>query len=255
MVKFDFLCPNGTIFNQEEFVCDWWFNVDCTQADTFYFLNIEVAEKNAERQAQREAEREKEEQRERKELTADEINDLREGIRPEEDRSSKKFSKPTSRPFGRLTLNKSQAGQIFRPPQNKRISKKKQFEFSKKSTTTTKRPRRGFSGFSTTARSQTRSSKSPSTTTKKPRRGFTSRGQNGRSKKQKLVLKSSVNNHNQSSSTSSRRKPKTSNSNSGSDTKPTGFGSRRKKLKGRKQLNKSNAFSAFGNGQSRFGNF
>ena len=22
-VKFDFLCPNGTVFNQAEFVCDW----------------------------------------------------------------------------------------------------------------------------------------------------------------------------------------------------------------------------------------
>ena len=29
--KFSFLCPNGTIFNQEKLVCDAWFNVDCTQ--------------------------------------------------------------------------------------------------------------------------------------------------------------------------------------------------------------------------------
>ena len=27
-----FLCPNGTIFNQEVFTCDWWFNVDCGAA-------------------------------------------------------------------------------------------------------------------------------------------------------------------------------------------------------------------------------
>merc|ERR1712183_728222 len=27
--KYCFLCPNGTIFNQEYFICDWWFNVDC----------------------------------------------------------------------------------------------------------------------------------------------------------------------------------------------------------------------------------
>ncbi|XP_050352210.1 putative uncharacterized protein DDB_G0282499 [Nymphalis io] len=24
-----FLCPNGTLFNQEVFVCDWWMNVNC----------------------------------------------------------------------------------------------------------------------------------------------------------------------------------------------------------------------------------
>ena len=29
--KFSFLCPNGTLFNQQYFVCDWWFNVDCSQ--------------------------------------------------------------------------------------------------------------------------------------------------------------------------------------------------------------------------------
>ena len=28
--KFSFLCPNGTIFNQEKLVCDAWFNVDCS---------------------------------------------------------------------------------------------------------------------------------------------------------------------------------------------------------------------------------
>lgn len=27
-----FLCPIGTLFNQEYFVCDWWFNVDCAQS-------------------------------------------------------------------------------------------------------------------------------------------------------------------------------------------------------------------------------
>lgn len=30
--KYTFLCPNGTIFNQEYFICDWWFNVDCDEA-------------------------------------------------------------------------------------------------------------------------------------------------------------------------------------------------------------------------------
>lgn len=44
-----FLCPNGTIFNQQYFVCDWWFNVDCREAPTFYELNGgfgKVSEKN-----------------------------------------------------------------------------------------------------------------------------------------------------------------------------------------------------------------
>jgi len=31
-----FLCPNGTIFNQEIFVCDWWFNVDCAASSDLY---------------------------------------------------------------------------------------------------------------------------------------------------------------------------------------------------------------------------
>ena len=31
--KFSFLCPNGTIFNQEKLVCDAWFNVDCSEVE------------------------------------------------------------------------------------------------------------------------------------------------------------------------------------------------------------------------------
>jgi len=34
-----FLCPNGTIFNQQYFVCDWWYNLDCSQQQNFYSLN------------------------------------------------------------------------------------------------------------------------------------------------------------------------------------------------------------------------
>lgn len=33
-----FLCPNGTIFNQELFNCDWWYNVDCAAAKGLYGL-------------------------------------------------------------------------------------------------------------------------------------------------------------------------------------------------------------------------
>ncbi|XP_012265836.2 uncharacterized protein LOC105691726 [Athalia rosae] len=37
-----FLCPNGTIFNQEKLVCDWWFNFDCARARNFYSVNEAV---------------------------------------------------------------------------------------------------------------------------------------------------------------------------------------------------------------------
>ena len=33
--KWSFLCPNGTIFNQNYFICDWWFNFDCAEAEDF----------------------------------------------------------------------------------------------------------------------------------------------------------------------------------------------------------------------------
>ena len=42
-IKYSFLCPNGTLFNQQYFICDWWFNVDCSQAPTFYSLNADIA--------------------------------------------------------------------------------------------------------------------------------------------------------------------------------------------------------------------
>lgn len=39
LLPISFLCPNGTVFNQELFTCEWWFNADCTQATTFYQKN------------------------------------------------------------------------------------------------------------------------------------------------------------------------------------------------------------------------
>ncbi|XP_001603626.1 U-scoloptoxin(01)-Er1a isoform X1 [Nasonia vitripennis] len=36
-----FLCANGTIFNQKEFNCDWWYNVDCGDAPRLYNLNLD----------------------------------------------------------------------------------------------------------------------------------------------------------------------------------------------------------------------
>jgi len=46
--QYSFLCPNGTIFNQNYFICDWWFNFDCSEAEGLYSLNDEIA---AEREA------------------------------------------------------------------------------------------------------------------------------------------------------------------------------------------------------------
>ena len=40
--KYSFLCPNGTIFNQNYFICDWWFNFDCSQAEALYSRNDEI---------------------------------------------------------------------------------------------------------------------------------------------------------------------------------------------------------------------
>ena len=37
--KQSFLCPKGTLFQQKYFVCDWWFNVDCSTTESFYKLN------------------------------------------------------------------------------------------------------------------------------------------------------------------------------------------------------------------------
>merc|ERR1711892_1593950 len=43
LTKYSFLCPNGTLFQQQYFVCDWWFNVDCSTTEDFYSLNDEIA--------------------------------------------------------------------------------------------------------------------------------------------------------------------------------------------------------------------
>ncbi|KAJ8717752.1 hypothetical protein PYW07_005682 [Mythimna separata] len=39
-----FLCPNGTLFNQAVFVCDWWMNVDCQNSQQFFNNNNEQFE-------------------------------------------------------------------------------------------------------------------------------------------------------------------------------------------------------------------
>ncbi|RWS14556.1 hypothetical protein B4U79_15450, partial [Dinothrombium tinctorium] len=37
-----FLCPNGTIFNQETRVCDWWYNVHCPSSFYSYDINADL---------------------------------------------------------------------------------------------------------------------------------------------------------------------------------------------------------------------
>ncbi|XP_017835504.1 platelet binding protein GspB [Drosophila busckii] len=36
---FGFLCPNGTIFSQQKFVCDWYRNVNCDESERYYDMN------------------------------------------------------------------------------------------------------------------------------------------------------------------------------------------------------------------------
>ena len=37
-----FLCPRGTIFNQEYRVCDWWYNVKCEDSAEYFDLNLDL---------------------------------------------------------------------------------------------------------------------------------------------------------------------------------------------------------------------
>jgi len=46
--KYSFLCPNGTIFNQNYFICDWWFNFDCAEAEGLFSVNDDIAAERAE---------------------------------------------------------------------------------------------------------------------------------------------------------------------------------------------------------------
>lgn len=40
--KISFLCPNGTIFQQSELICDWWFKVNCAASPGHYAESSEV---------------------------------------------------------------------------------------------------------------------------------------------------------------------------------------------------------------------
>ncbi|XP_062550948.1 uncharacterized protein LOC134215866 isoform X2 [Armigeres subalbatus] len=39
---FAFLCPNGTLFNQKYFVCDWYMNVRCEESENYYNSNKDM---------------------------------------------------------------------------------------------------------------------------------------------------------------------------------------------------------------------
>merc|ERR1712035_206811 len=41
-VQSSFLCPNGTIFQQESFSCQWWADVECASSANFYSLNAKI---------------------------------------------------------------------------------------------------------------------------------------------------------------------------------------------------------------------
>ncbi|XP_076332324.1 uncharacterized protein LOC143237212 [Tachypleus tridentatus] len=38
-VQDSYICPNGTVFNQQVFSCQWWYKVDCPKSAHFYQLN------------------------------------------------------------------------------------------------------------------------------------------------------------------------------------------------------------------------
>ncbi|XP_059611837.1 uncharacterized protein LOC132258524 [Phlebotomus argentipes] len=42
---FAFLCPNGTLFNQRHFVCDWHYNVNCAESPAFYAKNEQLGKR------------------------------------------------------------------------------------------------------------------------------------------------------------------------------------------------------------------
>ncbi|XP_076336609.1 uncharacterized protein LOC143239437 [Tachypleus tridentatus] len=37
-----FLCPNGTVYNQLSFVCEWWYNVNCGNSENYFKRNNDL---------------------------------------------------------------------------------------------------------------------------------------------------------------------------------------------------------------------
>jgi len=46
-IKYSFVCPNGTLFHQQYFTCDWWYNVDCSLAEDSFDLNNNIGVEDA----------------------------------------------------------------------------------------------------------------------------------------------------------------------------------------------------------------
>ncbi|XP_067141010.1 uncharacterized protein DDB_G0287625-like [Centruroides vittatus] len=41
-VQNSFLCPNGTIFSQKKFSCQWWYKTNCTESPFYFSLNSDL---------------------------------------------------------------------------------------------------------------------------------------------------------------------------------------------------------------------
>ena len=269
--KFDFLCPNGTIFNQEEFVCDWWFNVDCSQADTFYDLNIEVAEKNAERKRLRELEREgKSEDRKRKELSFEEINDIRNGVRQEKEQPRSSNTKQKPKPFSSqlkvsnnpFTGSSKQNVNSFRGSNS--------FGVNNHQTVNSVNSRPKSNSLVSNTRKENNSFRSSNSQSAKPFGGNNRQSANSFTKPRQtsIVLRGKnnevVGNRKHASSSTRSQGKQQRGSRTEQSQKQTGKTGGRTRNKGKQtkrgkqnKTKKSNvkAFTNFGNGQSRFGNF
>ena len=282
--KFDFLCPNGTVFNQQEFVCDWWFNVDCSTSDSYYDLNIEVAEKNAERQRLRELERDlgEEDESVRAELSADQVSQLFAGgdkpaLQPstsakgaQGSEGNKRQGSGTSAGSSRRpgTGNRNNRGQKTSTRQNTKTQSKKTGNRSQKNTSKTRNQAQNTRFKSKNTRANSANKRNPFSNRKqKSQNSFTSFGSSSAFVGAPEATKSSSVEHKNPFSTSrgnndSKHQPtnrkvggrgtprfgKLSASRPGKDE-----GGRQSEKKGNGGSNRSNvkAFTAFGNGQSR----
>jgi hypothetical protein len=45
---FKFMCPNDTVFDQENFICANWFEIDCRSSTFFYDKNLQLFQPNVE---------------------------------------------------------------------------------------------------------------------------------------------------------------------------------------------------------------
>ena len=43
---FKFMCPDDTVFDQENFICANWFEIDCRSSTLFYDKNLQLFQPN-----------------------------------------------------------------------------------------------------------------------------------------------------------------------------------------------------------------